>query len=122
MKQSISLITLGTTNYDAAKSFYIALGWVPALEIQETAFFQANGVVLVLWAREKLADDSGVVDERASWSGITLAHNVGSRQEVDDVIAHARENGATVTREPSETFYGGYAGLQPDGSVVLRQD
>jgi hypothetical protein len=114
---------------------------VPALEIQETAFFQANGVVLVLWAREKLADDSGVVDEGASWSGITLAHNVGARQEVDELIEHARENGATVTREPSETFYGGYAGvfrdldghaweiafnpgfgLQSDGSLVLRQD
>jgi len=141
MKQSISLITLGTTNYDAAKSFYIALGWVPALEIQETAFFQANGVVLVLWGREKLADDSGVVDEGASWSGITLAHNVGSPQEVDELIERARENGATVTREPAETFYGGYAGvfrdldghaweiafnpgfgLLPDGSVVLRQD
>ena len=141
MKQSISLITLGTTNYDAAKSFYSALGWVPAREIQETAFFQANGVVLVLWAREKLADDSGVVDEGASWSGITLAHNLGSPQEVDELIEHARENGATVTREPSETFYGGYAGvfrdldghaweiafnpgfgLESDGSVVLRQD
>jgi predicted lactoylglutathione lyase len=141
MKQSISLITLGTTNYDAAKSFYVALGWVPALEIQETAFFQANGVVLVLWGREKLAADSGVVDEGASWSGITLAHNLGSPQEVDELIEHARENGATVTREPAETFYGGYAGvfrdldghaweiafnpgfvLQSDGSVVLRQD
>jgi predicted lactoylglutathione lyase len=141
MKQSISLITLGTTNYDAAKSFYVALGWVPTLEIQETVFFHANGVVLVLWAREKLAADSGVVDEGASWSGITLAHNVGSRQEVDELIEHARRNGATVTREPSETFYGGYAGvfrdldghaweiafnpgfaLQSDGSVVLRQD
>jgi uncharacterized protein len=141
MKQSISLITLGTTNYDAAKSFYVALGWVPALEIEETVFFQANGVVLVLWAREKLADDSGVVDEGASWSGITLAHNVGSRQEVDELIERAGGNGATVTREPSETFYGGYAGvfrdldghaweiafnpgfgLQSDGSVVLRQD
>ena len=109
MKQSIALITLGVRDYEAAKSFYAALGWKPALEIEETAFFQANGVVLVLWAREKLAEDSGIADEGASWSGITLAHNVASRQEVDEIVELARRNGATITRPPSTTFYGGYA-------------
>ena len=141
MKQSVSLITLGVSDYARAKSFYEAIGWSTALEIEETAFFQANGVVLVLWAREKLAADSGIVDDGASWSGIALAHNVASRREVDDVVEQARANGATVTREPSETFYGGYAGvfrdpdghawevahnpgfsLAADGSVILRGD
>ena len=141
MKQSVSLITLGVSDYDRAKSFYAALDWSPALEIEETAFFQANGVVLVLWAREKLAGDMGIADDGASWSGIAVAHNVASREEVDDVIEQARTNGATVTREPSETFYGGYAGvfrdpdghawevahnpgfgLTPDGSVILNRD
>jgi predicted lactoylglutathione lyase len=141
VKQSVSLITLGVSDYAAAKSFYEALGWSAALDIEETAFFQANGVVLVLWAREKLSADTGVADDGARWSGIALAHNVASRQEVDDVIELARGNGATITREPSETFYGGYAGvfrdldghawevahnpgfgLTPDGSVVLRRD
>jgi hypothetical protein len=140
VKQSVSLITLGVSDYARAKSFYAALGWSPALEIEETAFFQANGVVLVLWAREKLAADSGIADDGASWSGITLAHNVGSRQEVDDVIEQARSAGATIAREPSETFYGGYAGvfrdldghawevahnpgfgLAPDGSVLMGE-
>ena len=141
VKQSVSLITLGVSDYPAAKSFYEALGWSVALEIEETAFFQANGVVVVLWAREKLAADTGVMDDRARWSGITLAHNVASRQEVGDVIDLARRNGATIAREPSETFYGGYAGvfrdvdghawevahnpgfgLTPEGSIVLRRD
>jgi hypothetical protein len=103
VKQSVSLITLGVSDYERAKSFYAALGWSPALEIEETAFFQANGVVLVLWAREKLAADSG-----------TLAHNVGSRQEVDDLIEQARGAAATIAREPSDTFYGGYAGVFRD--------
>ena len=139
MKQSVSLITLGVSDYERAKSFYEALGWSAALEIEETAFFQANGVVLVLWAREKLAADTGIADDGARWSGITLAHNVPSREEVDDVIERARGTGAAVAREPSETFYGGYAGvfrdldghaweiahnpgfgLAPDGSVILR--
>jgi uncharacterized protein len=114
MKQSVSLITLGVSDYDRAKSFYAALGWSPALEIEETAFFQANGVVLVLWAREKLAADSGIADDGAGWSGITLAHNVASRQEVDDVLDRARTAGGTITRPPGETFYGGYAGVFRD--------
>jgi predicted lactoylglutathione lyase len=141
MKQSVSLITLGVFDYERAKAFYSALGWSPALEIQETAFYQANGVVVALWDRTKLAADTGVADDGARWSGITLAHNVGSRQEVDDVIELARRNGATITREPSETFYGGYAGvfrdldghawevahnpgfgLTPEGSIALRSD
>ena len=138
MKQSISLVTLGVADYPRAKAFYEALGWVVTLEAQETAFFQANGVVLTLWGREKLAADTGVEDSGASWSGITLAHNVGSREEVDAVIEAAGENGAEIAREPAETFYGGYAGvfrdldghawevahnpgfgLNADGSVVL---
>ena len=138
MRQSVSLVTLGVADYERAKRFYEALGWSVALDIEETAFLPANGVVLVLWGREKLAKDHGIPDDGASWSGIALAHNVGSREEVDDVIEQARQQGATITREPAETFYGGYAGvfrdldghaweiahnphwtLEPDGSVRL---
>ena len=138
MKQSVALITLGVSDYERSKSFYESLGWSPTREIEETAFYQANGVVLVLWAREKLAADMGIADDGARWSGIALAHNVASRDEVDHVIEQARGSGGTITREPSETFYGGYAGafrdldghawevahnpgfgLAPDGSVVL---
>src|SRR5205814_9679296 len=96
--------------YDRAKRFYEALGWSAALEIEETAFFRANGVVLVLWSREKLAADSGIADDGASWSGIALAHNVSSRQAVDAVIERARASGATITRGTSEQLYAGYAG------------
>jgi uncharacterized glyoxalase superfamily protein PhnB len=70
--------------------------------------------VLTLWARDKLAPDTGVADDGARWSGITLAHNVRSRTEVDAVIEHAREHGAEISREPAETFYGGYAGVFRD--------
>ena len=139
MKQSIALLTLGVTDYDRATQFYAALGWAPVLEMQQTAFYQANGVVLVLWLRDRLAQDCGIADDGATWSGLALAHNVDSRDEVDRVIELARTAGAVVTREPEETFYGGYAGyfrdpdghtwevahnpgfgLLADGSVVLR--
>lgn len=114
MRQSISLVTLGVADYARAKSFYEAMGWSVAWEAEETAFFQANGVVLALWSREKLAPDTGVDDQGADWAGITLAHNVGSVDEVRQVIELARANGATITREPAVTFYGGYAGVFRD--------
>jgi uncharacterized protein len=138
MKQSIALITLGVADIERASAFYGALGWSPALEVEETVFFQANGVVLVLWGRDKLADDMGIAHDGDGWGGIALAHNVGSREEVEAITERARDAGATVTREPAETFYGGYAAvfrdpdghaweiahnpgfsLLPDGSVVL---
>src|SRR3954468_10501408 len=60
MEQRVSLVTLGVADYASAKAFYTALGWVPALDVEETTFFQANGVILVLWARDKLAQDMGI--------------------------------------------------------------
>jgi uncharacterized protein len=138
MKPALSLITLGVADYARAKAFYEALGWTCALDIEETAFFELNGVVLVLWARAKLASDFGIADDGARWGGIALAHNVGSRDEVDGIIADARSAGAEISRAPAETFYGGYAGvfldldghaweiahnpgfgLNADGSIVL---
>ena len=114
MRQSVSLVTLGVSDYDRAKTFYEALGWSVTWEAEETSFFRANGVVVVLWSREKLADDMGIPDDGAGWSGIALAHNVGSREEVHEIVELARSNGAEVTREPAETFYGGYAGAFRD--------
>ena len=114
MEQRISLVTLGVGDDERAKQFYEALGWSVALDIEETAFFRANGVILVLWARDKLSDDMGVPDDGARWSGIALAHNVGSREEVHELIEQARSNGAEITREPAQTFYGGYAGAFRD--------
>ena len=114
MEPRISILTLGVSDHARAKAFYESLGWVCALDVEETAFFQANGTVLVLWDRAKLAADTGVVDDGARWGGITLAHNVGSREKVNRVIEEARSNGAEITREPQETFYGGYSGVFRD--------
>ena len=117
MRPIVSLVTLGVSDYERSKAFYRALGWSPALEVEQTAFFQVSGTVVVLWGRDKLANDLGVTDDGARWGGIALAHNVRSREEVDAVIDLARQSGADITREPKETFYGGYAGVfrDPDG-------
>jgi uncharacterized protein len=116
VEQRVSLITLGVSNVAAARAFYERLGWTVGMDVQETVFFQTGGSVLTLWGRDKLAEDSGVSDG-GGWGGVTLAHNVRSREEVDEVIERARAALAVVTREPAETFYGGYAGVftDPDG-------
>jgi uncharacterized protein len=118
MEQRVSLITLGVADVTASRAFYERLGWTVGMDVQETVFFQIGGSVLTLWSRDKLAEDSGVSDG-GGWGGVTLAHNVRSREEVDRVIERARQAGAAITREPAETFYGGYAGVftDPDGHV-----
>jgi uncharacterized protein len=119
MDQRISLVTLGVSDIARSRAFYESLGW-RGHEMEETVFFQAGGQAVVLWGRDKLAADGGIDDDGTStFSGIALAHNVGSREEVDGIVAAARQAGAVVTKAPSETFYGGYAGYfrDPDGHV-----
>jgi uncharacterized protein len=79
-------------------------------------FFQAGGMVLALWDRALLAEDSGVEDA-GGWGGTTLAYNVRAPAEVDAVIDEARAAGAGIVREPGETFWGGYSAAftDPDG-------
>ncbi|MCG7310529.1 VOC family protein [Brachybacterium sp. ACRRE] len=120
MDQRITLITLGVSDLRRSTSFYEALGW-RGQEVEETVFFQAGGMGLVLWSREKLARDSGVpgLPSGDGFDGIVLAQNLRSAAEVDDLIARAESAGAAITRAPAETFYGGYAGCfaDPDGHL-----
>ena len=114
MEQRLSLVTLGVADVDRAKAFYEELGW-RGQEVEETVFFQTGGMAVVLWGREKLARDSGLPDDSpAGFDGVVLAQNVRSRQEVDEIIAAARTAGATISKPPAETFYGGYAGFFVD--------
>jgi uncharacterized protein len=115
--QRLSLVTLGVADVGRARAFYEALGWLTrAAPGDDVVFFQAGGMVVALWSRARLADDSGV-DDRGGWGGVTLAHNVSSPPEVDAVIEEARRAGASIAREGAETFWGGYSGVfvDPDG-------
>ena len=117
MEQRVSVVTLGVSDLSRAKQFYGALGWRPAGdESEDIAFFQAGGMVVALWDRSLLAQDSAVTDG-GGWGGVTLAHNVRSPEEVHAVIEEARAAGATIGREPAGTVWGGYSGLfiDPDG-------
>jgi len=117
MKQRISLITLGAADLGRARRFYEALGWrTGAGPGDDVVFFQAGDMIVALWDRARLAEDS-CVEDGGGWGGITLALNLGSPAEVDAVTEEARAAGATIGREPAETFWGGYSSLflDPDG-------
>ena len=119
MEQRVSLVTLGVADVSRARRFYEQLGW-RGQEAEETVFFQAGAMALILWARHKLADDAGIEDSSADgFGGLTLAHNVRSPAEVDGLLATAANAGAEITQAARETFYGGYAGYfrDPDGHV-----
>ena len=118
MDQRVSLITLGVADIPRSRAFYMALGWAPANpDNDEVSFFQAGCIAFALWDRKLLAEDSGVTDDSGGWGGVTLAYNVGSPDEVDDVIAQARAAGAGIPRAGAATFWGGYSGVfvDPDG-------
>ena len=117
MQPRLTVITLGVRDLARARRFYEALGWQsPCEPDSDVVFFQSGGMVLALWGREQLAEDS-VVKDSGGWGGVTLAHNVGSPEEVDLVLDEARAAGATIGRPGAETFWGGYSGvfIDPDG-------
>jgi uncharacterized protein len=141
MEQRLSLVTLGVSDLERARRFYQALGWsTGADEGADVVFFQAGCMVVALWDRAQLAEDSAVTDP-GGWGGVTLAYNTRSTEEVDGVIESARKAGGTIGREPAETFWGGYSGvfidpeghpwevahnprwtIEDDGSVTLPED
>jgi catechol 2,3-dioxygenase-like lactoylglutathione lyase family enzyme len=116
MDQRLSLVTLGVTDLERAERFYSALGWARGNEDDSVAFYQCGGMVLALWDRTALAEDSAV-DDGGGWGGVTLAVNVRSPEEVDAVLEEARAAGAVIGRPGGETFWGGYSGVfvDPDG-------
>jgi len=117
MEQRLSLITLGVSDLARARAFYEALGWETGADPDdEVVFFQMPGMIVALWDRARLAEDSEVEDA-GGWGGVTLAHNARSPAEVDAVLAGAEAAGATIARPGAETFWGGYSGVfhDPDG-------
>jgi uncharacterized protein len=117
MEQRLSLVTLGVADLARARAFYERLGWVTRAEPEDdVVFFQTAGMIVGLWNRDRLAEDSGVEDG-GGWGGVTLALNVRSPDAVDAAIADARAAGAHIARNGAETFWGGYSGvfIDPDG-------
>lgn len=118
MEQRLSLVTLGVADLGRAAAFYEALGWRRAAESQPgIVFFQLQGMVLGLFPLDELAKDQGRPGAPLGTGAVTLAHNLASREEVDEAYAAALAAGATPLKAPEEVFWGGYSGYaaDPDG-------
>ena len=120
MNPCISMITLGVHDLAVAIDFYEnGLGFPRMESPPEVAFFTLNGTWLGLYGRNALAEDATVSAEGQGFESFTLAHNVGSEREVDEVVAQAIKAGATLVKKPQKVFWGGYSGYfkDPDGHL-----
>ena len=117
----ISLVTLGVADLERSFRFYKDGLGLPTTRTPEDGivFFQTGGVSLALYPFHELAQDVGPGwdETRSKFAGITLAHNVRERDEVDIVLALAYAAGATIVKPAADTFWGGYSGYftDPDG-------
>lgn len=118
MKPRISMITLGVSDLQRSIEFYEkGLGFPRMDSPPEVAFFTLNGTWLGLYGRDALAEDALVDGAPGGFAGFSLAHNVSSEREVDQVMAQGISAGAVVTKPAQKTDWGGYAGYfsDPDG-------
>lgn len=116
MKQKLHIITLGVRDLKTSVEFYSTkLGWKPsASSNDDITFFQAGGVVLAMYPREKLAEDVVVEPDGNGFAGFTLAFNARSEAEVDEIIADLKSKGVKIVKEPRKVFWGGYSAYFAD--------
>lgn len=116
MKPRISMITLGVRNLDKAVEFYERGLGFPRMESPPgVAFFTLDGTWLGLYGRESLAEDAQVSPEGEGFEGFTLAHNVNSEEEVDDVVCQAVNAGAILVKL---SLYSGEATAVTSGTLM----
>ncbi|MCB9662941.1 MAG: VOC family protein [Alphaproteobacteria bacterium] len=120
MRPRISMITLGVADLEASVRFYEeGLGLPRRPSPPSVAFFPLAGAWLGLYGRDELAEDAGVPASGDGFRGVTLAHNLASREEVDALLAQAVAAGGTLVKPAQEVFWGGYSGYfaDPDGHL-----
>ncbi len=120
MKPRISMVSLGVKDLEKSITFYQnGLGFPKISSPPAVAFFDLNGTWLGLCVREALAKDATVSSEGEGYTGINLAHNVASEEEVDAVINQALKAGATLIKPAQKAHWGGYHGYfsDPDGHL-----
>ena len=121
MNPRITIVTLGTRDFDRSLRFYRdGLGFpTSAKEGDPIAFFQTGGTRLALYRLQPLADDiaAELPLSTGGFGGVTLAHNVEQREQVPQVLELARAAGATILKSAEDAFWGGFHGYfaDPDG-------
>jgi catechol 2,3-dioxygenase-like lactoylglutathione lyase family enzyme len=122
MRQKLTLITLGVEDIRRATDFYEkGLGWKrSAASMDDMILFPLGGIVLGLYPRKLLAEDAGVDDAAAKFSGITLAYNAKSEKEVEEILDEVEKLGASIIKPAQKVFWGGYSGYfkDPDDHLI----
>jgi predicted lactoylglutathione lyase len=118
--QRLSFVTLAVRDLDACRRFYLdGLGWEASLDVLgEVVMIKVGGqVVLSLWDERAFEAEVGPIGRGDGVAPFTLAHNVATRAEVDDVLDTARRAGARPVHDAEEREWGGYTGYfgDPDG-------
>lgn len=115
MEQRLSFITLGVSDLEEMKRFYIdKFGWKPLKESDGIVFFKLNGFILSLFPADELAEDAGIISNGQGFKRYTLAINFNSPQEVDKVFNELKAKGVEIIKPPEKVFWGGYRGYVED--------
>ena len=116
MEQRLTIVGLGVSDLKVATQFYEEkFGWNKMSSSNDNiTFFQLNGILLSLYSREKLAEDATVSPNGNGFKGFTLAHNVRSKTEVDNLFLDLEQKGVEIVKQPEEVFWGGYSGYIAD--------
>lgn len=123
MEARVSIITLGVADLERAYRFYHeGLGFPTSSSLDAgIIFFQTGGVCLALYPQAKLAEDVSpkFAGQAGGFSGVTLAHNTRTKDEVDAILARAEAAGGKIEKPAQDTFWGGYSGYfsDPDGHL-----
>lgn len=120
MRQKLTLITLGVADIARSEAFYAGLGWQKSPKsMDDLILYQLGGILFSLYPHEELAADVGISAEGSGFSGIALAQNTRSKEEVDEVLAQVASLGGKVVKPAQEVFWGGYSGYfsDPDGHL-----
>jgi catechol 2,3-dioxygenase-like lactoylglutathione lyase family enzyme len=127
VKPRVKLITLGVDDLERSLAFYRDGLGLPTegiigteFEYGAVVFFELNdALILALWPRASLARDANVAVAPPSPTDLSIGHVVGSKAEVDAVMAQAKAAGAKIPDPARDRFWGGYAGYfqDPDGHL-----
>lgn len=120
MEQRLSFVTLAVDDVARSRRFYVdGLGWTPAVDIEgDVLMFRVGAhIVLSLWDRREFEAEVGGPIACGGVAPVTLAHNVATRDEVDNVLTAARAAGAERITGGTDREWGGYTGYfaDPDG-------
>jgi len=116
MESRVTIIGLGVADLEVSTKFYVdVFGWIKTEDSNDNiSFFKLNGILLSLYPREKLAEDATVDPKGSGFKGFTLAHNMRTKEGVDQLIEELRGKGVKIVKEPQEVFWGGYSSYIAD--------